>query len=118
MIERSEILEQAADVIEQRGWTTHTTYDGKGRVCAWGAMLVAAGWDPRVMSLSRERMDSLDAAARIARSARRFVDNHMLSLFGSVTSWNDMPGRTKQEVLDMLRSAAKELRKIEEGIEP
>jgi hypothetical protein len=78
-------LINAADYIEKHGWCQNTYWDEQGRVCALGAIR-------RANALTR---DANDAAFKMLR----FLD-------GSVHGWNDAPGRTKEEVVAVLRKVA------------
>lgn len=93
--EVADALDKAAEVIETRGWFQGDLYangedDGACAVCAWGALIVAkkAGGDSE-HSTMRER------------SAIRAVTG-----VAALANWNDTPGRTKDEVIAVLRAAA------------
>jgi hypothetical protein len=101
----ADILDGAADVIERDGWHQGAysaaptgEWEGSAPACVLGAMNRAAGrnfWG-----------DLLEAARRALGEA---VGGGGLFHF---TDWNDAPERTKQEVLDALRLAAKNERRL------
>lgn len=85
----ADLLDDAADLIERRGWCQGRYQDTDGRLCSVGALAAANGdtlasYFPAVLVLSRR--------------------------VGDVVGWNDALGRTEQEVLDTFRAAAKEVR--------
>lgn len=91
-----EILDHAAEVIEEQGWCQGTLRNRAGRVCAQGAIGVAGC---RVFDFSSLRNEAV-------RHAIIALDNHV----GTAASrWNDQPGRTEADVIEALRRCAKEL---------
>jgi hypothetical protein len=78
------ILLGAAEIIEQRGWCQGDFQDGNGRVCMLGAISISSVSSP------------------MGEAGNAIV---LLGL-KSVTQWNDTPGRTKEEVVARLRTAA------------
>ncbi|WP_432182772.1 DUF6197 family protein [Streptomyces sp. NBC_00063] len=89
----AEHLELTALVIEWWGWAQDTERDAKGARCIVGAQraLVALGYG--------------DAATMTAATIR------LCDLVGGAyESWNDHPDRTRDQVLNLLRTAAKEAR--------
>lgn len=105
----SEILDKAADVIERNGWTQGDWYDVDARgdsrecpVCALGAINVAGG------SLPDEFPDGPRRAAALVLADRLGVLEDALSYGLSNTvgrDWNDVAGRTAEEVVAELRAA-------------
>lgn len=98
----SEILLKAADLIEQKGWTQ-------------GAY--ARSGEFEVSSLHREATCYCTIGAIICATGearmlgRGVVDGTKARLFAmigdhDIVSWNDTPGRTKEEVVEALRRAA------------
>ena len=82
-----EVLLKAAEYIEEHGWCQHAFGEPDGRVCLEGAI-------NRTAYNGSER----DAAVR------RMIGH----LNGQTPAfWNDMRGRTKEEVIAALREAAK-----------
>lgn len=92
----ADILDGAADVIERVGWFRigdEPRSDGHGSACAFVA-LTRAG----------------DSMLHGYRALQREVSTDL------ITAWNDAPQRTKQEVLDALRGAAKAERRLADGL--
>ena len=100
MIDKS-IFAKAADIIEERGWHQGWFSRGLGGpVCALGAMNLALGgaFASECVNGSEPYVEELDKAAR--RKARK-------KTVQSISAWNDNPHRTKQQVVDLLRSLSK-----------
>lgn len=89
----AEHLELTALVIEWWGWAQETERDAKGARCIVGAQraLVALGYGD---------------AATMTAAAIRLCD----LVGGAYEPWNDHPDRTRAQVLNLLRTAAKEAR--------
>jgi hypothetical protein len=80
------MLLDAADLIEERGWCQGSYSDQDGRVCAIGAIVRAGNH----------------------QHYRRAEAMMMMVVGMSVVGWNDIKGRTKEEVITALRRAALE----------
>ncbi len=84
-----EVLFDAADLLERRGWCQKHLVDIKGRRCIIGAMTdvwnVCKHWDMSVVAQAQ---------------------NKLTEIVGPVVEWNDAEGRTKEEVVGILRYAA------------
>lgn len=104
--ETADILDAAADVIERDGWfaadrhgrTEHYS-EGPQAACALVAL-------DRVGGLHHDAAGSL---ARVIGGSSRWNPG------GDVVAWNNAPERTKQEVLDAFRLAAKQERIAADG---
>ena len=90
------LLNLAADLIEQKGWTQ-------------GAMaLDAAGTPTKALSPDAVCYCTLGALAKAAGGHER-VEGRLVSTLAkqlkvySIVDWNDTPGRTKEEVIAALR---------------
>lgn len=96
MIDKA-IFAKAADIIEERGWYQGWFYNIQkgcdGPVCLLGAVNVACGREPDVSNVADT--DAVDKAVRRKLKRRVFAAN-----------WNDRDGRTKEQVVNMLRSLA------------
>jgi hypothetical protein len=84
--ECGQMLLRAADYIEEHGWCQSRVMDKEGRVCLLGAILYVGG-------------TGLDFMPRVEKAAG-------IGQGGLIACWNNAPGRTKQEVVDVLRRAA------------
>lgn len=89
-----DILNGAADVLDEKGWCQGRYQNDKGEYCPAGAMIHYAD-----SLLELEGVKGVDIAMRILHDE---VNNY-------VTSWNDKPERTKEEVISALRSAAQKV---------
>lgn len=99
----SEILDKAADLIEQRGHHKGWYCGDDGSLCATGALLAAAGMEPEPRESANpwstyddERWDAADAAWKVLD---KVVNDHS-------PNWNDRAERTAAEVVAKLREAA------------
>jgi hypothetical protein len=79
-------LENAATLLRERGWCQGRFHDSRGRSCAAGAIRVVTG--------------DTDAELAARRALRRVVGGEAIAL------WNDKIGRTAEEVITALESAA------------
>lgn len=100
----SELVENAIERINTDGWTQRNFHDGGGAHCAIGALgdLAVSAWQYRsvrhaVLTWERELMDLMG------------IDP---DVWPTIPTWNDAEGRTKDEVLDALMTAAKKLREM------
>lgn len=90
-----EVLEAAAEYIEQHGWIQETLTDGEA-VCIVGSMYGVCGYLSEINEHLKIEMvkEPFDLLASYMKSQE-------------IASWNDAPERTEQEVLDALQKAAK-----------
>ena len=84
----SEVLYAAADYIETHGWVRLRQHGPNGERCAWGAIVTSA---PRQRGLQHQA----------ERAASAVVPPRDLIYY------NDQRGRTAEQVVRMLRRAAK-----------
>lgn len=104
----ADLLERAADLIEEHGWTRREFQSNTGCLCVMGAIGLA--WDgvPSASlvlgTLSSTKYQAVRAlAAEIAPLRYDFPAN-------TVTSWNDGSAKSKRQVASYMRRAAKKLR--------
>lgn len=76
----------AADYIRKHGWVRHRFLDYRGRVCMVGAVRSVCSGSPGVSTANSDRMEN---------ALRRIIKEQNL------IDWNDTPGRTKDEVLEV-----------------
>ena len=89
--EVGKVLWDAADYIEKHGWCQNLYGSAKGSVCLRGAIMQVAWRD-----------------APLKHAALRHTDFFMGDGdYGASLRFNDAPGRTKEEVISALRSAAR-----------
>lgn len=93
---RQDLL-HAAEFLEIYGWCQGRMGDLSGRVCAYGAIKEASGSD-----YFREPLYKFATHLGLLYRA-----GDIRSMAGEVARWNDVPTRTKQEVLNALREAAR-----------
>lgn len=90
-----QILFQAADLIEERGWMQGAMSDGK-RFCAVGAI--------RSICDNSDRDDLYDDVLMLftqCLAERRVIDPGY-----TITSWNDKLSQTKENVVNTMRDCA------------
>lgn len=113
----SNILDKAADEIERRGWhqggfISEPNNGGMAtcKVCALGAIILAAGERPSGLILAL-RGRAVDAAATLAKHLALQVDSdeifeHQGLIQAVGNEWNDNAAQTAEQVIDALRDAA------------
>lgn len=94
-----QILLNAADLIERRGHTKNVRQDAAGRICLHGAIGLAITGDALWME---------PAEFTVTERLHDFrPDVGTFSYYGwEVAKWNNMPERTAEEVIALLRGAA------------
>jgi len=80
-----EHLAKARELLEEKGWCQGTLRDEQGRLCVTGAIIVSSGGYPRL--------------------AYKMTDILSKKLGEDLTHWNDTFGRTKEEVIALLKEA-------------
>lgn len=87
--EVADVLDSAANWLDKHDWVQGVLFSGENSACMVGATFLV----------------EKDATRRVLAQER--LGNYLVS---TPAIWNDQPGRTKQEVLDALRGAAKQER--------
>lgn len=100
----AEILVQAADLIEERGWNQGDYVNDCGGLCTFGALYIAVGLTPAFIRTDEADQRAL-AALTVVDEAAQALRQHVGRDVG-ISEWNDAPGRTKAEVVTALRAAA------------
>lgn len=96
----SEVFDKAVALIEERGWCQGIMRDEGGELCADGALWFAAlEFAPGAPDYDAVRMASWN-----------LLQLRTEMQFGGLVEYNDHPGRTKDEVLEMLRWMAEQTR--------
>jgi hypothetical protein len=99
----SEVLAQMRDVLETRGWTQQSYIDRRGRRCLLGAVGAVQG--TRRLELWAAASDALTALEH--KIAEIYPDSTGIRSLNtcpgdSISVFNDAPGRTLQEIFDLL----------------
>lgn len=109
----TELLDRAADIIEQRGLAQGDLEGPDGAVCTIGALNVALTGDARTTweldnphwmrwkSAADRFIDYLDEHGQFEGEPEYLVESN------PIVWWSDSPGRTQAEVVDTLRRAAR-----------
>lgn len=111
--ELADYIDQVHEWLIEHGWGQEHAYDEQtGHYCVMGAINNVVGWaegntcvvfgPPQVY----EQDPRVEARIEINRALCAALGPDELAL----AFWNDDPDRTEDEVLDLLRTAAKELR--------
>lgn len=111
----SRVLMSAALIMETRGLAKRVAETDDGRVCLWGA--VAAAIRESKEKLGETMNEPGDLARTAVRELVRKKSREANGGFGYesyVSSWNDRPESTKEEMVALLREAAEEAKKHEE----
>lgn len=108
MNEVADVLEAAADIIRERGWTQgddNVAFSQRDATCAALAIDAAArdGLDLDVTADFRTYVLRVDAGKDAFAS-------HLGLAYHQIPRWNDDPGRTVEDVLSALKQAAYEAR--------
>lgn len=116
----AEVLEKAADLLETIGWVQgeEIVYGSNDPdaglvitgMCARGACRVAVGLDKSDMNAPMQQIKSFMGGFRALHAGLNIQPKDP---WGSVPGWNDFPGRTADEVIDMMKRVAKDLRNEE-----
>jgi hypothetical protein len=97
----SDVLNQAADLIERTGWC-QGAYGRDEYGLEQGASSVSCISFCALGALRRISGNQFDARVGACKRLRRLIGG------GSIDKWNDASGRTKKEVIATLRRAAQE----------
>lgn len=84
----TQVIIDAMEYLNKYGWCQDMAQLG-GQMCLWGALRDAAGV---------RRPDLLNAACRRVALANDILDDNL-------PAWNDVPGRTKRQVIEALEKA-------------
>lgn len=96
----ADVLTQAADLVETRGWTQGKYFTPEGSVCALSALVEAVQpgtTDIDVTAFDIEKIPEFEQASEALQS---MLDGKAIWI------WNDDPKTTQQEVVSTLRAAA------------
>jgi hypothetical protein len=106
----AEILEAAADVLETKGWGQGCEFKMENgertAFCAIGAIREVIGFYNIEQTLFFTTMVLAHEAMDVSNRVAGLMDTDQ----GSVVSFNDKPGRTADEVIDLFKLTAKDLR--------
>lgn len=89
------MLSRMADYIEEHGWCQHWYWEEQ-RVCIIGSM----------HKVAKGHVDDIAVVLNRYLRQKKYMDS---DIGHNIASWNDTPGRTKEEVVAMLRKAAVEI---------
>jgi hypothetical protein len=117
----ADVLEKAADRLELCPWGQRSERINEQKICAEDAIfltLADANQDAIITATNRFHGETWDGFAQVHRvlspylplkadmAPTGFTYDREQSLF----EWNDHPGRTKDEVVELFKTVAKELR--------
>lgn len=109
-----ELLLQSADYIEKNGLAQRVFLEQDGRACIQGAFRMALNlpytWEetPRGRKFAHYEYDSSkwDLLWEMGNAVRNEILRRQPDHVGGVLGFNDATGRTKEEVVELLRAAA------------
>lgn len=99
VVAEAEVYEQAADLIDQRGWAQGQFVDCDGKICAEGALNLAAFGE----------VDPWSGEYRWTEVSKH-IGEQVGKEYGCICDWQDETGRRQEEVTATLRDYAKVLR--------
>jgi len=102
----SEVLNKAADYIEEHGWCQRKLGTKEGRACANGAMWAAIAGNPLA---TFEDHDVWRCQSEFFAESRKALANHLGLSRYSIPDWNDAPERIADDVIYEMRICAKGL---------
>lgn len=105
----ADLLDKAADLIEQLGWAQHAARSATGEICAGQAVndaVLSSSITHGIYSVRDVTRAQVVNALLLRHLAAEGYRNSYGTLFESVPAWNDAPERTKDEVINALRKAA------------
>ena len=109
-IEMADMLEAVLELLETCPWGQGVERISADKICAQDAISMAAAgvttWDEYVQVINSPKRKVLweKEEQTLEHLSCRYLNGDLLF------EWNDEPGRTKDEVLDLFRHAAKDLR--------
>lgn len=123
----SEMFDRAADLLEQHGWNQGAYFGYDGSHCMVGALQESSGAYhyevERLLSCGSVVMKGINCNQTldpdIMRSFCKAYDIllcYVLNEADCVETWNDTGGRTKKQVVFVLRTAATLQRKVENSV--
>jgi len=103
--EMAEVLAGSREYIAEHGWTQDTMENRDGEVCSTGGIVRSQHWsqDDHLPYDAK----SLEEVCRVLVPVISDDPSSLIDPVGTVLHWNDMPGRTMQEVLDAFAKAEK-----------
>jgi hypothetical protein len=90
------------EYIEKHGWDRGAWVHRNGKVCSIGGIVMSLD-----LSVRSVHSGPVEDAARVLLQAAGVPVHDWDTAVSVVTRWNDMPGRTEQEVLDTFAKAEK-----------
>lgn len=100
MMTTSELLEKAADLIEEGGLCKGTYFKNNGEHCTLGALRRIASGNDGMMAFAPGYAEAVAALQK--EIFGRVMDGRL-----ALAEWNDLPGRTANDVAQTMRKAAK-----------
>lgn len=109
----SEVIEMAADYIEQHGWNKHGYCDDETdtKACGWGALYAVLGGSPRPSTACVAPSQVYRCESHLSEAVTGLYTKPKGALHdGHFPTWQDMDGRTKDEVLTLMRNVVADLK--------
>lgn len=108
----ADYIDHAMDLIEVRGHAKRALENGEGAICMMGGLNIAIYGEVRPHQTHHSNIAPFQQACNAILDAIHATGSRATTVHG----WNDYKGRTLQQVLDVGRSAAKQLRLKAQGI--
>lgn len=103
-----EVLEHAAIALAMKGWTQGKRVRRDGSMCLTGAIDYAVNSE-LVVPWGLAKVRDWDERCLIFGAQEALVAHLSLPSVGALPRWNDAKGRSRPEVLELLRNTAKEI---------
>ena len=113
------VLGRAADLIEEFGWVQGMARDLNGAYCVIGAVSMAIAEHRRDRGFDRSLSPPAMTAMRAGIRERYDLPPRLATCWDPaevVVGWHDMPGRTKSEVVGLLRELADTWPDVDDGL--
>lgn len=105
-----QVFRRAVELIDENGWTQGMYRSSSGCLCATGALAVALGGEIRRPDedVDEDALFTDRAAEELWSKACRRAGRAVGGNIGDIVDWNDKPGRTVDEVKELLLWLAEE----------
>jgi hypothetical protein len=104
-----DVLIKAVKAIEENGWGQLTYKSAlNGTVCAVGALVIATDGDPFDVTIDDIAYDEVDYSPGTIYAALALLEDVLTDRYhylDTLMTWNDVNGRTKEQVLELFDHA-------------
>lgn len=101
-LEQAAVFEQAAEILEERGWWQGSYEGPHGDLCVLGAV--------NTVAIGRICPEYAAGPSHEFRTEEELARTLTVHAGYEISTWNDKEGRTAFEAIDLLKDTAKDLR--------